>query len=430
MKKAIPLFLILCISTVLLSACSPPIPTSDQYVEGYDLQNMFGNAPEFRMCASDDSYYYLAPTGTIYIIDKQTLNCVPFCSKPNCKHNNAQCTARTQSWGIWMYQDALYVIDPRSQAEIREDYSNKKHAKDPEKYALETHVLYKISLDGTTKDAIRKVGVGLSGFIHRGYYYANDFDGVRRYSLTDKEENELLFKNQANMQYSIQSIYGNHIYVLEKSRGYENNYLLKIEKVKEENEEQTDTKEADPTVICSSGYPDSTDETRVDETYIGSFGEELVMMTISTHTDYSKLYSASVSITDREGKNEQVLDYIQSDLDTTMFGSVLIDDQYCYQLYVPPITGSKELWQKSALIIYDRESEEKAEEIPMFEQYGSPYALYTGDERYLFLEFEPGTYYENGEYITVADTYRTLYILDKQQIGNGAELRKLLHLTQ
>ncbi len=408
MKKAISLFLILCISTVLLSACSPPIPTTDTYEKDYDVQNRFGDGGEFRMCASDDSYYYLAPTGIIYIIDKQTLNCVPFCSKPNCKHNNAQCTARTRSQGLWMYQNALYVSEPR------EDTTT-------ETNELESYTLYKISLDGTAKDEVRRVGMNLmGGFIHRGYYYANEFDGVRRYSLTDKEENELIFEIvKSNSNYSICSAYGNRLYI-----SYNDTEI--IDETFQVNIGDWDS----PALICDITRSDSTDKTRIQYDYISSYGEDLVMMNVSTHTDFSKLYSASVSITDRDGKNEQVLDYIQSDLETTMFGSVSIDDQYCYQLYTPPITGSKESWQKSALITYDRESEEKVEEIPMFEQYGNPCALYTGDERYLFLEFEPGTYYENGEYITVSDTYRTLYILDKQQIGKGAKLQKLLHLTK
>ncbi|MBM6922054.1 hypothetical protein H6A12_13010, partial [Phocea massiliensis] len=260
---------------------------------------------------------------TIYIIDKQTLNCVPFCSKPNCKHDNAQCAARTRSQGIWMYQGALYVSEPREGATT-------------ETNELESYTLYKISLDGSSKDEVRYVGMNLmGGFVHRGYYYANEFDGVRRYSLTDKEENELIFEIvKSNSDYSIRSAYGNRLYI-----SYNDTEIMS-------ETFQVNIGDWDSTAfICGITRSDSTDKTRIEDTYIGSYGEELVMMNVSTHTDYSKLYSASVSITDREGKNEQVLDYIQSDLDTTMFGSVLIDDQYCYQLYVPPITGSKELWQ-------------------------------------------------------------------------------------
>ena len=407
MKKAISILLLLCIYAELLTACDPAVPITDEYTEKQDCQYMYGSSMEFRMCASEDSYYYLAPTGTIYLIDKQTLQCVPFCSKPNCSHDNSACTARTQSKGIWFYQDALYVTDPR------EDVT-------AETNELETYGLYRLSLGGTTKDLVRSVGSSiLGGFIHRGYYYSNDFDGIRRYSLSDQESSELIFENDSNITYSVTSAYGNHLYISRSD----------IEKIHEDlfvEIEKWDT----PVSICDVTRSSETNDSCLQENRISSFGgKTLVLTKVSVTDDYTKMYDGSVLITDQTGKNEEPIDYVQINKDTLMFGSFSADNKYCYHLYTPPFNGTKESWQNACFIVYDRNTEKKVEELPIFEQYGNPYGMYLGDERYLFLEFEPGCYYENEEYITISDPYRSLCVVDKQSIGKGASIRELIRVT-
>ncbi len=410
MKKAISLVLILCISTMLLSACSPSIPTSDQYVEGYDLQNMFGNAPEFRMCASDDSYYYLAPTGTIYLIDKQTLSCVPFCSKPNCKHDNAQCTARTRSQGLWMYQDALYVSEPRENMTT-------------ETNELESYTLYKISLDGSSKDEVRHVGMSImGGFIHRGYYYTNDFDGVRRYSLTDKEENELILKRTDEQNYTIRNAYGNSIYV-NTTRS----------------EEQPVIEEYQYHINDLSGSPVSMGRIEVKNgesyglltQYIGDAG--IICLKTLTANNQKTIQNLQFVWMDKNGNEKETIDLPKTDINSSvMTGFIRADDSYFYQAILPGVVNvEKEDFENSILHIYDRKTNQLIETCTFYDEYGDFYSIFTGDERYLFMEFEQRYLYgENGGHVDESDPYRTLCVLDKQQIGKGAELQELLHVTQ
>ncbi len=409
MKKSISLFLILCIC-VSFAACSPPIPTSDQYVEGYDLQNMFGNAPEFRMCASDDSYYYLAPTGTIYIIDKQTLNCVPFCSKPNCKHDNAQCAARTRSQGLWMYQGALYVSEPREGTTT-------------ETNELESYTLYKISLDGSSKDEVRYVGMSLmGGFIHRGYYYANDFDGVRRYSLTNKEENELILKTTSEQDYMIRNAHGNSIYI----NITRNNTQPVIEMFRYNLSDLS----APPISVGQMEVRDDGELNELMPLYISDEG--ILALDGVTANNQTTVQDFSFFWLDKDGKEKERLDLPKTDIDSSgLCGSITADDSYYYRFIVPGIRAKKEDMEKSILHIYDRKTNQLIEKCSFYEEYGCLYSFVRGDDRYLFIEFEPRYYYdEDGERIVESDPYRTLCVLDKQQIGNGAELRKLLHLTQ
>lgn len=410
MKKAISLFLIFCISTVLLSACSPSIPTSDQYVEGYDLQSTFGYAPEFRMCASDDSYYYLAPTGTIYLIDKQTLNCVPFCSKPNCKHDNAQCTARTRSQGLWMYQGALYVSEPRENTTT-------------ETNELESYTLYKISLDGSNKDEVRHVGMSImGGFIHRGYYYANDFDGVRRYSLTDKEENELILKRTDEQDYMIRTSHGNSIYI----NTTRNNTQPVIEVFRYNLSDLS----APPISVGQIEVREDGEFNELMPVHISDEG--ILALNGVSANNQTTVQEFSFFWLDKNGKEKERLDLPKTDINSSgLCGSITADDSCYYRFIFPAFQAKKEDMEKSILHIYDRKTNQLIEKCTFYQEYGAFYSIFTGDERYLFMEFEQRYHYsENGERVNESDPYRTLCVLDKQQIGKGAELQELLHLTK
>lgn len=407
MKKAISLFLILCISTVLLSACSPSIPTSDQYVEGQDCQYMYNGQGRFRICSTGDSYYYLAPSGTIYIIDKQTLTCVPFCNKPNCAHNSKECIAHAKPRGIWFYQGSLYVVDERGdeQAEVNE---------------LESNILYKLSLDGTSKDFVRYVPSSGSSFIHRGYYYANHYDGVYRYSLTDKEEGELIIERTEDAEPILRNIYGNSLYV----------HVTRFESQPAIEELRYDISDLSSPV--TTGYIEVKEDKTEAVLSQCITPEGIFAKKVLSDNQATTIYDSTFLWADYNGNEREDVGFLVNDVDTSvMSGMATADSSYYYYFAEPGVPVERERFEQSVLLIYDRKTKEKCEEIPFYTEYGSLFAPYLGDDRYLFMEFETRHYYdENKQYVREPDSYMSLCILDKQQIGKGAEIRELVRGTQ
>ena len=184
MKKILALF---CSALLLLSAagCQKksflPTNTSPEYVFATDVQTYFANdGGKYQLTASEDGYYYINLNGFLHFIDKETLQDIPLCNKPDCIiHENEDayysngaekepCNAYVESVldpPIFYYEGALYLLTMKS--EIQGNTVDRRY------------FLTRISLDGTERRDLWEVTweeeikfPHLSSYLfHRGMLY-------------------------------------------------------------------------------------------------------------------------------------------------------------------------------------------------------------------------------------------------------------------
>jgi len=181
-------------------------------------------------------YYEGRKRKQVIFEDRESSKQVPLCNKPNCTHEyidakEQECNSYVGTL-IGMYDGVLYAIDNE---ELDMMIS--------ENYAPIHHILYRVALDGSGREALTKVftsyvikdgnsGRNSSGYvqsiIHRGYYYAfismqernSSIMEITRWNLSGKLEEEVLLSERMkgiNTRFSYIKAYGPYIYFVEDS---------------------------------------------------------------------------------------------------------------------------------------------------------------------------------------------------------------------
>lgn len=228
-KRLVAAFLLL---SFLLNLCGCQTNTSkfNPYTEDelfeFDHQKLNTSSNGFQMgiAESQDGYYFVANDCYLFFSDKETLDPVIVCNKPNCRHNletdpekKAECNAYVEDGipNLMYYDHHLYYI-----ATVRPE---------PRKVV---YYLRKLALDGTFIEDVYQFPAWPAALImHRGYIYysygdydAQEMGGVyttfrlARASLTDKKE-QVLHTNEYLSPY-ISSITAAGKYVYFESTGY------------------------------------------------------------------------------------------------------------------------------------------------------------------------------------------------------------------
>ena len=219
MKK---LLSILCF-LFLFSGCSEAkrYPADDTFHFETDAQNcLFPSAGQRLMTESENGYYFTLTPNFRYIFyaDKETMEAVPLCGKPNCLHFketdedrrrlcNAYITGTVEPTSIFYNNGRLFV--PEIGAGAKE------------------FIITEVALDGSSKKEIFSLKDeytdGGNILFHRGYFYAavNTYDEnqnsvlrVWRYSLDHpNQKRELLYESRAEGGSIMDpKIHGNYLY--------------------------------------------------------------------------------------------------------------------------------------------------------------------------------------------------------------------------
>lgn len=133
----------------------------DTYVPDKDAQTFSGLLDSVY---TEQGFYTIADHERIDFVDRKTGVQVPMCAKPNCRHEDASCSAYfTNPQMLQAYDGMLYVV-----------------ASSTEKSEFSTVSLYRCSMDGSERVELKTLysyededneGVTFDFVIHRGYGY-------------------------------------------------------------------------------------------------------------------------------------------------------------------------------------------------------------------------------------------------------------------
>lgn len=227
-KRLIAAFILL---SLLLNLCGCQTNTSkfNPYTEDelfeFDHQKLNTSSNSFQLgIAESEQGYYFSNDCYLYFADKETLEPVIVCNKPNCRHNletdpekKAECNAYVEDGipNLMYYDHHLYYI-----ATARPD---------PQKII---YYLRKLEVDGTFIEDVYQFPAWPAALImHRGYIYysygdydAQEMGGVyttfrlARASLTDKKEQILHINEYISPYVSTITAAGKYVYF--DSTGY------------------------------------------------------------------------------------------------------------------------------------------------------------------------------------------------------------------
>lgn len=166
---------------------------------------------------SETGYYFFLQNRFLYYLDKESMQATPLCNKVNCLHNDRdECSAYFNTFQVpstiaganivQYYEDSLYML-------LREE----------DQYgALLSNSLYKVSLDGTTREhLITFEDYANNWIIHRGYLYFSqvkysdeikdfttyDSVSIKRLPINDLESEPMEIFNTKNYY---ESVYGDY----------------------------------------------------------------------------------------------------------------------------------------------------------------------------------------------------------------------------
>ena len=225
---------------LFLTGCEsqPQYSTENTYVAGQDYQYMYSygnnNLTPNSIMEIETAYYYMKPSGSgvggyLTYIDKNTMEPVLLCNRPDCKHDKEtdvekreECNAYFSASMVPYYsEDMLYFYQPKKRSsEDRENGSSG--------FAFE---LVKMKPDGTERQVLsEQTGNPSFGFMHRGYYYyesnlytadgKSQQSGIYRVALQKNAEPELLYQAEKPREIRGMTAYGNGLYISEQ--GFEN----------------------------------------------------------------------------------------------------------------------------------------------------------------------------------------------------------------
>jgi len=205
-------------------------PTDDTYHPETDNPYFLYNIESYnRVARSRDGYYFLL-YGTLLYADADTMQPIPVCARPNCRHNEETDPVKKQecnayfpvsvAGNVFVSNDQLYVFHKTFGLNINNEI------KDMDDYALTA-----ITPDGTQRTTVFEVesDFALMNMIHRGRFYivtqSTNEQGFSTaelwsYSLDNpREEPKLLYQSEPLQQTSniVMNLYayGTRLYLRE-----------------------------------------------------------------------------------------------------------------------------------------------------------------------------------------------------------------------
>ena len=259
-KKYLAVFLLLV--SLCFTACSlrqgSNMPTDNVYHPETDYPFMYGDA-EMYMAESPDGYYFI-DGNFLYFIDKETMQAVPLCGKPNCKHQHEMDPAKVADCDAYMDRSRagtlLEFLDGHLYISVI------KKLADPDSGM----VLLQMKPDGTERKKLAELPKTVGeAILHRGYLYytATAFDeelnaryGIYRQDLNGGEPEMVCEGTQKNMgHFTGLTAYGNYLFFNEAGVNEENLYWMRAMRCDLKSGEKTEAvicpnKKADP--MCTS----------------------------------------------------------------------------------------------------------------------------------------------------------------------------------
>lgn len=225
----------LLIITLTFLGCSNnnlDIDNSDTYIFGQDSQETFiAYQSRAYLAESEDSIYYInSDNGFLYVIDKETHNCLPLCNKSDCLHDKETSDSKKQKCNAFL---GLCPSNNISYYNNKIYFNKKTEYKDKDGVSYTAYEIYKLSLDGTKRELVYSTTeFYIWNFkIHRGYIFfeASKYDEEVGFSGSssalykvsvdgNSEAEEVLayykYGIQINMIVMDTRFYGNHIFLL------------------------------------------------------------------------------------------------------------------------------------------------------------------------------------------------------------------------
>ena len=222
--KRIGAFIPVCILLLsLLSGCaaSPRMPKDDAYHPETDYPYpMQSYLPLQKFAESDEGFYFYAPS-LMYYMDKNSMEPLPLCGKPECLHAAETEKARYEACNAYLmpfkmagmawYDGALYVIAPDS-AQDRDAPAIQRISAD----GAERRTLWSFSRDTNVTQMLLHRGVlymTMSSFTEDG----RALTGLYAYTLSaPKKAPQLLLACEEKMAASQQGLnaYGRYVYII------------------------------------------------------------------------------------------------------------------------------------------------------------------------------------------------------------------------
>lgn len=239
MRKKGTIFLVLFV--FLFSGCSSVgqnrYPTDDIYHFETDAQYSCFTANHQRMMAESEEGYYFAFTinnlRNMFFIDKETMETLPLCSKPNCIHYEESDIERRSLCQAYFTGTvggpSLYYKNGKL---LIPEYGDK----------ASDYNITELALDGSSRKTVLSMEDATNGcdfLFHRGYAYAiiNRYDEdmnstmeLRRYSLSRPErEPKVLFTMNAETGFMTNLLaYGQRLYFSANVGGVEQLYTVSL----------------------------------------------------------------------------------------------------------------------------------------------------------------------------------------------------------
>lgn len=230
MKKQWRVWLLALCVVCVCAGCEnhPEYSTENKYVPGQDYQY----TPSIT--ETEDAYYYAKSVSDtndgfsegsfLMYIDKETMEPIPLCNRPDCNHEKETNSEKMQECNAYLptsavpYYDgtALYFQRPKDQSDHEQESTS----------VESVFELVKMNLDGTQQQVLSsQTGNSSLSFMHRGYFYCLlDFytadgkagqSGVYRIALQKDAKPELLYQAEEPMKIIGLDVYGNGLYISE-----------------------------------------------------------------------------------------------------------------------------------------------------------------------------------------------------------------------
>lgn len=175
MKKRI-VAILLSVSMMFLISCEsqPQYSTENTYVAGQDFQYQFYKAIStilgpLSIAETEDGYYFLSGNCFLYYADKETMEAVLLCSRPDCLHDQEpkeqqrlECNAYFPGTATLFFTDgSLYIPCEKKDYNVSDPSRAPKH-------------LVKVSADGTSREPLFDLYSEKCLRFHRGMLYYLD----------------------------------------------------------------------------------------------------------------------------------------------------------------------------------------------------------------------------------------------------------------
>lgn len=192
MKKRIAALILVLAALLTLGACQKgPKEQGEAFNPETDYAHLDEAGYFGSYVAEAPAGYYFISGYYLYYADKETMEAIPLCNKPDCKHHEEtgdskvyECNAFLGPRGlvpfVQYYEGALYAVEGVNVAEKK----------------LEKN-LVRLSMDGTTRQRIKTISDSELLAIHRGYLYECQNGTITRVPMSNlKGEPEVLFRTE------------------------------------------------------------------------------------------------------------------------------------------------------------------------------------------------------------------------------------------